>query len=142
MSTDPFAEFAEQAIVAPRKARLRAAELKKQKALQERNKLFGLWKKWHRNQVELLLAGGYKDAAQELIGFLETFTLTDGLELIELVRCGPWRHADDDTRFQVLRLVDRAIAHLREARALPPFDDALPGEPPTVFQIIREVLIP
>jgi hypothetical protein len=142
--TDPFAEFADQAIVAPRKARLHAAEKraerKRQAALEERSKLFRLWKRWHRERVDKLLAGPYGAAAQELARCLEALTLTSGSELIELVRRGPWRDTDSDTRLEVLRLVDGALAHLRERNGLPPYDDALPGEPLTVFQIIREAL--
>ena len=52
----------------------------------------------------------------------------------------PWYGADSDTRFQVLRLIDMALVQLRERHGLPPFNDALPDEPPTVFQIIREEL--
>jgi hypothetical protein len=144
MMSDPFATFADAAIVAPRKARMRAAETraerKRQEALEERSKLFRLWQQWHRKQVEQLQAGPYAAAVQELAGFLETLSLTSGAELIELVRRGPWRDADADTRFQVLRLIDAALMQLREKHGLPPFDDSLPGEPLTVFQIVREEL--
>jgi hypothetical protein len=141
MSSDPFASFADTAIVA---ARMRAAETrverKRQEALEERSELFRRWQTWHRQQVEELRAGPYAGAVQELAGFLEGMCLTSGGDLIELVRRGPWRDVDPDTRFQVLRLIDAALMQLRERHDLPPFDDALPGEAPTVFQIIREEL--
>jgi hypothetical protein len=144
MTSDPFDTFADASIVAPRKARIRAAETraerKRQEALEERNKLFRLWQRWHRQQVEQLRAGPYAAAVHELAGFLEGLSFTSGWELIELVRRGPWRDADPDTRFQVLCLIDAALMQLRERHDLPPFDDALPDEPPTVFQIIREEL--
>jgi hypothetical protein len=143
-SSDPFAQFAEEAIVAPRKRRLRAAEKraerKRLEALEKRSRMFRLWQKWHRKQVEKLLAGPYGTPAQELASFLETMTLTSGSELIELIHRGPWCDTDPDTRFEVLRLIDGALAHLRERDGRPPFDDALPGEPLTVFQIIRAEL--
>jgi hypothetical protein len=143
-ASDPFAALADRQIVAPRKARLRAAqertERARQKALEERHELFRLWQKQQRQQVEALLHGSHGAAVHELAGFLEQMTLTSGSELIELVRRGPWREADSDTRFQVLRLIDGALAQLREHHDLPPFDDALPGEPLTVFQIIRAEL--
>jgi hypothetical protein len=144
MNSDPFATFADAAIVAPRKARMRAAETraerKRQEALEERSKLFRLWQQWHRQQVEQLRIGPYGAVIQELGGFLETMSLESGTDLIELVRRGPWRDVDADTRFQVLRLIDAALMQLREKYGLPAFDDALPGEPLTVFQIIREEL--
>jgi hypothetical protein len=144
MTSDPFAAFADQAIVAPRKRQVRAAEAraerKRQEAFTERNKLFRLWQHWHCQQVEQLQAGPYAAAVHVLAGFLESLSLTSGPELIELVRHGPWYGADSDTRFQVLRLIDMALVQLRERHGLPPFNDALPDEPPTVFQIIRAEL--
>src|SRR5262249_21712319 len=113
------------------------AERQRQKALEDRNKLFRLWQKWHREELEKLAAGPYGTAVKELASMLATLTLSSGLELIELVRRGPWRAADADIPFQVLRLIDGALAGLRERHGLPPFDDALPGEPATVFELIR-----
>jgi len=140
-SSDPFAEFADQAIAAPRKRQLHAAaERKRQAVLEERSRMFRLWKKWHRERVVKPLAGPYSAAARELADFLEMMSLTSGSELIELVHRGPWRGADHVTQFEILRLIDGALAHLRERDGLPPFDDALPGEPLTVFQIIRAEL--
>jgi hypothetical protein len=141
MSSDPFADFAQQAIVAPRKRKLRAAEQRaERKRLEERNKLFRLWQKWHREQADKLLAGEHAAAARELIGFLENLTLASGPGLIELVRRGPWREADPDIRYQVLSLIDNALAQLRESYRMPPFDDSLEPEPPTAFKIIRQML--
>jgi hypothetical protein len=141
VSSDPFADFAARAIVAPRKRKLRAAEERaERKRLEEHNKLFRAWQKWHREQADKLFAGEHAAAARELVGFLETMTLASGLSLIELVRRGPWCGTDPDTRYGILRLIDGALAQLRESHRLPPFDDSLPDEPPTVFQIIREML--
>jgi hypothetical protein len=141
MSSDPFADFAQQAIVAPRKRKLRAAEERAERErLEERTKLFRLWQEWHREQADKLLAGEHVVAARELIDFLKNLTLASGPCLVELVRRGPWCAADPDTRYQVLRLIDGALAQLRESYRMPPFDDALEGEPPTVFQIVREML--
>jgi hypothetical protein len=66
--------------------------------------------------------------------------LQDGAALVSLVEAGPWRHADRDTRFEVLALIDTAIVSLRTRCDLLPFDDALPGDRPNVFPLIREVL--
>ena len=69
-------------------------------------------------------------------------TLGAAAALIALVKRGPWRTADADTRFEVLALIDAAIVTLRERAGLPPIDDTLPwtDEPLTVFQVIREML--
>lgn len=137
--SDPWEKLAEKQIVSPRKARLRAAEKRQQKALVERDLLFKMWQDWHAERRKDLLNGSHADAAFELINFLERMTLYDGAALLALIEAGPWRNADDDTKFLVLSLIDGDIAYLREREGLPPFDDDL-GDDPTVFQIIRELL--
>jgi hypothetical protein len=136
-----FEALADRQINAPRKARMRAAERRAvEKALTERNKQYAAWQHWHQNQCEELLAGRHGDDARTLVAFLNALTLDQAPDLVALVERGPWRGADPDTRYQILRLVDRSIAHVRERAGLAPFDDALPNEPPTAFQIIREAL--
>jgi hypothetical protein len=141
-----FIDAAERQLTAPTKRRLQAAEKrareKRNKALRERDQQFQLWQKWHRKQCEALLAGPHHAPANTLIEFLKDMTLEQGAELIEIVERGPWRDSDVDTRYQVLRLIDHHIAHIRECAGLAPFNDALPfsHEPGTVFQILAEVL--
>lgn len=138
-----FLELADRQISAPVKARQRAAEKRamhkaEQKALAERDCMFRAWKRWRREQLDAARAGPHGEALDALIAFLETMKSADAL--IDHVRAGDWKAADDDTRFLVLHLVNVAIVRLREECGLPPFDDALPGEPATAFQIIRELL--
>lgn len=139
--TDPWAEVAEEQIVAPRKARLRAAaERARNKALAERDQLYCLWQKAQQKRRAALLAGPFSDAATVLADFLERMTLDDAAALLALVKCGPWPRADDDTKYEVLAMIDRTIAYVRENSGLAPFDDALPGEDPTVFELVRDFL--
>ena len=141
MTASAFEALADRQISAPRKARARAAERRAaEKALRERDQQCAAWRRWHQKQTEELLAGPHGEAAYELVEFLAAMTLDRAADLIALVERGPWRSADPDTRYQVLRLVDHDIARLRERAGLAPYDDALPGEPPTAFQIIREAL--
>jgi hypothetical protein len=141
-----FADLAERQISAPVKARHRAVEKraaareKANQALEERDQLFAMWRRWRRDRVEALLSGPHGEAVGELTAFLKGMTLEQAPELITLVERGPWRQADTDTRFEILGLIDAAIVRLRERNDLDPFDDALPGEPLTAFQVIREVL--
>jgi hypothetical protein len=109
-----------------------------QKGLRERDQQFLVWRRWRQKGVDALVAGPHASEANDLIEFLKVMTLGSGPELIK--RVGPWIDADPDTRFLVLSLIDSAIAALRERNGLAPFDDALPGQPPTAFQIIRECL--
>jgi hypothetical protein len=146
-----FLDLADRQIAAPRKARLspevfskggrrlrpaeRLATARKESAVLRR-----AWHAWQRERVEELMAGPYGEAARELRTFLADMTMGDAAALVAAVENGPWRKADADVRFEVLRLVDHAIIQLREKNSLPPFDDALPGEPPTAFEIVREAL--
>ena len=145
---NPFLKLAEkQQPPASVKARQRAAEKRRttsaqkaaDKASAEREDLFRLWKKWRRERLETLLAGPHGTAAAELVAFLKAMKLEDGARLVELVRVAGWDHADADTKFEVLSLINVAITALRERAELPPINDALPGEKPTAFQIIREL---
>src|SRR5262245_53569680 len=88
--------------------------------------------------MTLALAGSHGGRLKQLVDFLERMTLQFAPALIERTR--ERRTTNADTCFFVLRLIDNAIVELRERHHLPPFDDALPGEPSTVFQIIREKL--
>jgi hypothetical protein len=134
-----FLDLAAQQISAPRKARLRAAE-RRDAAIKERTDLHRAWRAWRRERVEELMAGPHGAAARALRQFLAGMKIGDAEMLLAAVESGPWRDADADIRFEVLRLVGHAIMRVRERGGLAPFDDALPGEPPTAFEIIREIL--
>jgi hypothetical protein len=144
---NPFLKFAEEQTPAAVKARQLATEKRRvtaaqkaaDKALAERKDLFRLWKKWRRERLETLLAGPHSAAAGELIAFLRAMTLDDGARLVEFVRAAGWVHADADTKFEILSLINAAITVLRERADLPPFDDPLPKEPPNAFLIIKEL---
>jgi hypothetical protein len=142
MSDDSWDDIASEQIVSPRRARMRAAEKRKQKRLQERNELFRAWERWHKERREILLSGPHGRAAQELVDFLERMTCCeeDAAALLTLVQQGPWADSDPDVKFLVLGVVDNAITYLRENEGLHPFDDPLPDEEPNVFLTIREML--
>jgi hypothetical protein len=135
-----FEQLAEAQIPNPRKARLQAADKRRQKALTEQRDLLTEWRRWRRERVDALLAGPWGEAAASLIAFLDVMDLDQADELIRLVKQGPWHQADPDTRFEILNLVDTGITRLRERNGLAPFDDSLPGEEPTAFELIREHL--
>jgi hypothetical protein len=146
MNDDPYAQLAEEQISNPVKARMRGAKTRaeraKAKKLDDQQIQFGLWKKWHHKQTKKLLTGPYKTPAGTLSRFLANMTLQHDPELIELIKRGPWRDSDPDTRYLVLSLIDSRIVYLREAEGWPPFDDAMPfsDNKPTLFLCIREIL--
>jgi hypothetical protein len=138
-----FLELAEKQTPASVKARRRAAEKRRavaaEKALAERDDLFHLWKKWRRERLEMLLSGPHGDAARELVTFLQAMTLDDGGRLVEFVRAAGWARTNDDTKFEVLSLINATITALRERAKLAPIDDPLPDEQSSAFLIIREL---
>jgi hypothetical protein len=138
-----FLDYAEKQTPAVVKARQRAAEKRRakaaEKALAERDSMFSLWKLWRRERREALLAGPHGAAARELVAFLQTMALDDGARLVEFVRAADWAHADADTKFEILALINITITALRERAKLPPINDSLPDEKPTAFLIIREL---
>jgi hypothetical protein len=138
-----FLEFAEKQTPAAVKARQRAAEKRRataaEKALAERDSMFSLWKLWRRERLDALLSGPHGNAARELVAFLQTMALDDGARLVELIAAADWKHANADTKFEVLSLINATITALRERGGLVPIDDPLPHEPTSAFLIIREL---
>jgi hypothetical protein len=135
-----FLAVADQQVLAPVKARQWGAEKRRAKHAAHRDEPGKAYRRWRHERREALLAGQHGDAARCLIDFFEDMGLHDGAALIRLVERRQWRSADFDTRLEILALIDSAIISLRERHGLPPFDDALPAEPPNAFLLIREAL--
>jgi hypothetical protein len=95
------------------------------------------WRAWHREELNKLLTGPHGAAVQALLEQLNK-KLTNGRELIALVRSGPWREADANTRAEILHLLDQMIIRQRERNGLPAFDDPLPDDAnPNAFLVLR-----
>jgi hypothetical protein len=144
--TNPFEALAERQICAPRKARMRAVEMrserraeKREKALAERDTMFHLWKLYRRERLDALLAGPHGDALRELLQFLKSMKLEDGAGLVELVRKAGWAYTDGDTRFEVLSLINAAITTARLNAGLSPIDDPISDEQSSAFLLIKEL---
>jgi len=139
-----FLDIADRQISAPVKVRQRANERRAQervdKEVIERSRLMRAWLQWQQRQLDDALVGPYGRHITALLAFLKELSLEREAELVGFVQAIEWQSADADTRFLVMRLIGSAIVELRERAGLVPFDDALPGEPPTVFQQIREML--
>jgi hypothetical protein len=135
-----FLAVADRQLVAPVEARQRGVEKRRANRAVHRDELGAAYRQWRHECREALLAGRHGDAARCLIDFLEYMGLQDGAALIRLVERQQWRSAGVDTRHKILALIDSAVISLREQHGLPPFDDALPTEPPNIFLLIREAL--
>jgi hypothetical protein len=142
-SNNPFTAFGETYAPTqkPRRQGVSAREAtRREKALQERDRLSLAHQRWRKEAFNALLKGPHGAAAQTLIDFLEHMEVSDAPELIAHVSAGPWRGVDADARFLILVLVDAAIIHLRERAGLVPFDDPLRDEESNTFLTIRKLL--
>jgi hypothetical protein len=108
------------------------------KALADRAHLLRGWRRWHVEQIEEALADVHADVMSRLMAQLEE--LRSARELVDFISAQDWESVDADTRAIALFEINRAITALHERQKLPPINDALPGEPLTAFQIIREII--
>lgn len=139
MTDNPFEEYGREGTAARRRKDARhEARLNKVRDVGEIQRM--RWLKWHHEKRQELMCGSYSAHIGQLADFLETMTLDDGEALIELVQEHKYWQADPDTRYGVIRMIDYAIMHLCVSNGLPPIDDALPGEDPKVFQIVKELI--
>ena len=93
-----------------------------------------------RQRREDLLNGPHGQEIQKLLSVLEDLSLSPPMALVDMVERSPLRHADYTTRHDVLSLISTAIMRFRIREGLPPFDDSLWSEPPTVFEQTRYLL--
>jgi hypothetical protein len=88
-----------------------------------------------------LLNGPYAAQLKGLVALLDALTPESAPALVRWVsRAIELRRADYGTRHDVLALIGEEIATFRIRHGLAPFDDSLPGEPPTAFEQIRFIL--
>jgi hypothetical protein len=113
---------------------------KKEKELAENARLLRAWKKFHRDELEAVLAGPYGTTLAELFRMFENMKHVRSSQLIGYMRAIEWSQVDYPTRLTVLHEVNAAITKLREQQGLPPMDDALPGEPLRAYQVIRNIM--
>lgn len=112
-----------------------------ERQLEENDALLRGYNAWLKEREAALLARSIGREVKGLLTFLRTMTLSSAPPLVRLVETASWmRNADRATRAELLWLIDRGITRLRVREGLPPFDDALPGEPDNAFLTIREAL--
>jgi hypothetical protein len=110
------------------------------KELADNARLLRAWKNFHREEREAVLAGPYGATLAELFRMFENMKHVRSSQLIGYMRAIEWSKIDYPARLTVLHEVNAAITKLREQRGLPPMDDALPGEPLRVYQVIRDIM--
>jgi hypothetical protein len=122
-----------------RRPRRRASE--QDKKIADQSKQLRNYNAWKRNQFETMARGKYGQHWQALIKILRSMTLPETVYLPEYIERQAWlRDADREVREIALTAIDGAIIRLRIRDGRSPMDDAMPGEPPTVFEQIRVLL--
>lgn len=107
----------------------------------ESQELLRRFNKAMRQRRQDLLKGAHGEEIKGLLQVLDSLTPISPPVLISyLVKCRWFVNADCSTRHDILWVIDTAIMTFRIRQGLSPFDDGLPGEPPTVLCIIRHHL--
>jgi hypothetical protein len=116
----------------------RRKQSERDKELADNARLLRRWKAFHREQLETALAGVHRDVFERLQAELKS--LHSARELVAFIDAQDWSAMDANIQLIALHEINAAICRLRERRGLEPIDDALPGQPPTAFQIIRSII--
>ena len=117
------------------------AKSKAEKQLDEDEMLERLWLKGETQRRRELLSGTWGVEIKALVKFLKTLTLADAPKLIDVIEAANWISTmPNETRIQVLRIVDRRIGEIVRDEGLPYPDDAMPGEEPRAYQVIRDLM--
>lgn len=140
-----FDILGERQIVQPVKRRMEKADRRaavEARKKEERDKAkqlsyYGIWKREIR--AEMIAQHGVK--LEALMKMLKNMTIESSDELVSYIERADWLiKSDPHSRITILGYIDNAIIRLRIRHGLAPFDDALPGEEATAFQVIRGIL--
>jgi hypothetical protein len=108
------------------KRRLSDAE---KKELHNQSRMFRAWKRFHRDELEAVLAGPHGAVLVELFRLFENLKHVQPAQLIGFVQSIDWTTIDSNTKLVVVHELNNAIAAFREKRGHDPIDDPLPGQP-------------
>ncbi|WLA79601.1 hypothetical protein [Bradyrhizobium elkanii] len=109
--------------------------------LADTSKQFRAYMRSKRAELKAMLQGPQGKHWHELVQRLRSLTIEESEPLIDYVKKARWLlDADLHTRQVALALIAGVIIRIREENGYSPADDALPGEPPTAFEIIRDEL--
>ncbi|ACL59926.1 hypothetical protein [Methylobacterium nodulans] len=123
-------------------AQMRLSGLEAEKRLRADEQLSKQYRAWKRQKLEALLAGPHSEEIHDLDRFMRRLGLADGPALIARVEAAAsWiQEMDADARHDLLSLIGRRIALMRERNGLEPFNDGVPGDPPRAFERIKTLM--
>jgi hypothetical protein len=147
--SNPFEAVSARQTTAYTKARLRAAEKRATKApmkLTEQEqkqkddaRQVRLYRRWKRGQIREFRQRN-PQVFSDLRRLLRNTTLHNSELILRFSRYHLRQLKSHADRSIALNMIGWAIARLRIRNGYPPFDDSLPGEDPTVFEVIRAEL--
>lgn len=112
-----------------------------EKKMRDQERMVRFWKAYRREAQDELKVSPFAKEIAGLRTFIRTMTPQSAPALVRLIQNSVWlKDADADTRYRLLTVVSDGIRRLREKHGMPPFDDALPGEPLTAYDQIKEIL--
>jgi hypothetical protein len=107
----------------------------------DKNAQLKLWRAYHRDEIAAVVDGPYRNEWRTLAKTVRDMAFENPAAIVDYVRNAQWLHdADARTRSVALATIARKIMQLRELEGYAPFDDSLPGEEPTAFEIVRSEL--
>lgn len=143
---DAFAEAVKPSWARTReRAQAKAAQTRAktaaEKALAEEDALERQWAVGERRRRRELLDGPHGRDVRGLQAFLRTLTPSSAPALVRFVERAAWiRDLDNATKLQVLRIVDERIGVLVKGEGYAYPDDAMPGEEPRAYQVVRGLM--
>lgn len=153
--SNPFLSVADHQMSGAVKARHRAVEKRKvlrdaeapmvktglDKEMEEAAKLKSNYLRIKKQEKLDLLNGPHGKDVRGLIQLIDSLTIDSASALVTFVMSAEWiQKASLPLRYAVLELAGNAIMRLRIRHAMAPFDDSLPGEEPTAYELIRKHL--
>jgi hypothetical protein len=113
----------------------------KDKELTDNARLLRMWKAFHREEREAVLAGPYARTLTELFRMFANLKHVQPAQLIGFIGAIDWAAIDYQTRLTVLHELNTAITAFREKHGLDPINDNLPGQPDTPYRTIKAIVL-
>ena len=152
---NPFLRLADQQMVAATKAKHRRREVKiarsekdapmklsaQEQAQADRVKLMQLYRAASNAEFAERIKGPNGENWKSLQNLLRIVAIDNPDALLAYVRNQKWlMEGDLKTRQDTLSLIAAHLIMVRQINGYPPFDDSLPDEEPTLFEILRREL--
>jgi hypothetical protein len=114
---------------------------KKDKKLADNERLLRWWKKFHREERDVVLAGPHSAVLGELLRMIKNLEHIQPSQLIGLAHSIDWVAIDTNTKLVTLHEFNAAVTRFREKRNPDePIDDTVSDEPP--FRALKAILFP